>query len=195
MTRMAILIIGLIIFLGLHSLRVVADPWRARQVAALGEIRWKALYSIGSLAGLVLIVWGFARARVDTPVIWTPPMWLHTVTALLVLVSFVLVVAAYVPGTRIKAALGHPMTLGVKTWAFAHLLSAGTLADIVLFASFLIWAVVLFPSARRRDRTAGLKPPAGSIGRDALAVVIAVIAWVVFGAYLHQWLIGVRPMG
>jgi len=195
MMQMAILIIGLIAFLGLHLLRVVADPWRARQVAALGEVRWKALYSIGSLVGLVLVVWGFSLARANTPVIWTAPMPLHYVTAVLVLVSFVLIAAAYVPGTRIRAATGHPMTLGVKTWAFAHLLSAGTLADIVLFGSFLAWAVVVFAAARRRDRAAGTPRPAASITRDALAVVIGVAAWIAFAGRLHEWMIGVRPFG
>ena len=192
---MAILILGLIGFLGLHSLRVVAEPWRVRQVAALGEMRWRGLYSIGSIVSLVLVVWGFSLARSTTPVIWTSPMALHYVTALLVLVSFVLLAAAYVPGTRIQAATGHPMTLGVKTWAFAHLLSAGTLADIVLFGSFLVWAVAVFAAARRRDRAAGTQRPSGALARDALAVVIGVVAWVAFAGRLHEWMVGVRPFG
>ncbi|HEY4037897.1 MAG TPA: NnrU family protein [Burkholderiaceae bacterium] len=192
---MVILILGLIGFLGLHSLRVVAEPWRVRQIASWGEMRWKALYSIASIGSLALVVWGFSLARATAPVVWTAPMALHYVTALLVLVSFVLVAAGYVPGTHIKAATGHPMTLGIKTWAFAHLLSAGTLADILLFGSFGVWAVAVYATARRRDRAAGTQRPSGVLARDALAVVIGVAAWVVFAGRLHEWMVGVRPFG
>jgi len=210
---MAVLIVGLILFLGLHSVRVVAEPWRARQQAALGEARWKMLYSVVSIGSLALVIWGFSLARVATPVLWVPPKALHSVTALLVLVAFVLLVAGYVPGTRIQAAVGHPVTLSAKTWSFAHLLSAGTLADVVLFGSFLGWSVVVFVSARRRDRASfaaasaaatqakadsvtapAAKPrPQGTLARDAVAVVIGAAAWFVFRARLHEWLIGVRP--
>jgi len=190
---MTILILGLIAFLGLHSLRVVAEPWRLRTIGALGEKRWKALYSVASIASFVLLIWGFSLARASTPVIWSPPAPLHAVTAALVLVSFVLLAAAYVPGTRIQAATGHPMTLGIKTWAFAHLLSAGTLADILLFGSFLVWAVAVYAAARRRDRAAGVQRPQSTLARDALAAVVGLVAWAVFAAWLHQWLIGVRP--
>jgi uncharacterized membrane protein len=210
---MAVLIVGLILFLGLHSVRVVAEPWRARQQAALGEARWKMLYSVVSIGSLALVIWGFSLARVATPVLWVPPRALHWVTALLVLVAFVLLVAGYVPGTRIQAAVGHPVTLSAKTWSFGHLLSAGTLADVVLFGSFLVWSVVVFVSARRRDRASfaaasaaatqakadsvtapAAKPrPQGTLARDAVAVVIGAAAWFVFRARLHEWLIGVRP--
>ncbi len=190
---MTILIIGLIIFLGLHSLRVVADPWRTRQVAALGEMRWKGLYSAVSIGSLALVIWGFSLARVGAPVLWVAPMGLHYVTALLVFVSFVLLTAAYVPGTRIKAALGHPMTLGVMIWAVAHLLSAGSLADVLLFGSFLVWAAAVYTAARRRDRAAGTQPPAGRLARDAVVLVISAVAWIALAAGAHQWLFGLRP--
>ncbi|MBV8210090.1 MAG: NnrU family protein [Burkholderiaceae bacterium] len=192
---MSVLIIGLVAFLGLHLLRVVAEPWRLRQITKLGERRWKALYSVASIASFALLIWGFVLARASTPVIWVPPMPLHYVTAVLVLVSFVLIAAAYVPGTRIQSAIGHPMTAGIKTWAFAHLLSAGTLADILLFGSFMVWAIVVYAAARRRDRAAGLQRPRGMLARDALAAVVGLVAWAVFAARLHQWLIGVSPFG
>jgi len=192
---MAILVLGLIVFLGVHSARVFAEPWRARQAAALGELPWKALYSVVSISGFALLLWGFSLARVNAPALWSPPQPLHYLTALLVLVSFVLVAAAYVPGTRIKAATGHPMTLGIKTWAFAHLLSAGSLADVLLFGSFLAWAVAVYAAARRRDRAAGARRPEGSLARDAVATVIGAAVWVAFAARLHEWLIGVRPFG
>ncbi len=190
---MTILVIGLIAFFGLHSVRIVAEPWRVRQIAALGEPRWKSLYSLASIAALALMLWGFSLARVGAPVIWSPPKALHYVTALLVLVSFVLVAAAYVPGTQIKAATGHPMTLGIKTWAFAHLLSAGTVADVLLFGPFLLWSVAVYAAARRRDRAAGAQRPEGKWTRDMVAVVIGAIAWVAFAAWVHQWLVGVSP--
>jgi uncharacterized membrane protein len=164
-------------------------------VAALGEGRWKALYSIASIAALALLIWGFSMARVNTPVVWSPPNALHYLTGLLVLVSFVLVAAAYVPGTRIKSMTGHPMTLGIKTWAFAHLLSAGTLADMLLFGSFLAWAVMVYAAARRRDRAAGTQRPDGTLARDALALGVGAVAWLAFAAGLHQRLIGVRAFG
>ena len=115
--------------------------------------------------------------------------------ALLTLIAFVLLAAGNLRGTRIKHALGHPMVLGVKVWAFAHLVSNGTLADAVLFGSFLVWAIVDYASSRRRDRAAGTVYPEGALGRDALAILVGVAAWVAFAFWLHGWLIGVRPLG
>jgi len=128
-------------------------------------------------------------------VLYTPPVWARHVAALLMLPAFILIVAGNMRGTRMKAALGHPMLLGTKVWAFGHLLANGTLADVVLFGSFLVWAVADYASARRRDRAAGVVYPAGAWSRDALAVVVGVVAWFVFGFWLHGWLIGVRPFG
>jgi uncharacterized membrane protein len=190
---MTLLIIGLIAFLGLHSVRVFAETWRVRTIAALGEPRWKSLYSLASIVTLALMLWGFSMVRVGGPVVWSPPKALHYVTGLLVLVSFVLVAAGYVPGTHIKAATGHPMTLGIKTWAFAHLLSAGSLADILLFGSFLAWSVMVYTAARRRDRAAGAPRPEANWARDMLAVAIGVLAWVAVVARVHQWLVGASP--
>jgi uncharacterized membrane protein len=175
--------------------RIFADPWRNAQIARLGEKPWKGLYSLVSAAGFVLLIWGFGRARADTIVLWQPPLWTHYLAALLTLIAFVLVAAASVPGTRIKAALHHPMILGVKSWAFGHLVANGSLADVVLFGSFLAWAVVDFAASRKRDRAAGTVYPPGAIARDAIAVAIGTIAWAVFAFYLHERWIGVRPFG
>ena len=140
-----------------------------------------------------MIVWGYGQARLDPVVVWTPPAWTRHVTSLLVLPSFVLLVAGNMRGTKMKAALGHPMVLGTKLWAFAHLLSNGMLADVVLFGSFLAWAIADFASARRRDRAAGTVYPPGSIARDMIAVTIGIAAWAAFGLWLHGPLIGTRP--
>jgi len=192
---MTLLILGLILFLGVHSLRIFADPWRTAQIARLGEGPWKGLYSLASIVGFVLLVWGFGPARAATVVLWSPPFWTHYVAGVLTLIAFVLIVAAYVPGTRIKSWLHHPMVLGVKVWAFAHLISNGTLADVVLFGSFLVWAIADFASSRRRDRAAGTVYPAGTFGKDAVAVVVGVVAWAVFAFWLHGLLFRVRPLG
>lgn len=180
-------------FLGVHSVRIVADPWRARTVARVGEGPWKIAYSLVALAGLVLIVWGYGQARMAPVVIWTPPVWTRHVAALLVLPAFILIAAGNMRGTRIKARLGHPMVLGTKLWAFAHLIANGMLADVLLFGSFLAWAIVDYASARRRDRAAGTVYRPGSARGDVLAIVAGTVAWYVFGFWLYGPLIGVRP--
>lgn len=190
---MTALVAGLVLFLGIHSIRIFADDWRTARIARMGEGTWKGLYSLASLAGLVLIVWGFGQARLDPIVVWSPQAWTRMAAALLMLPAFVLIVAGNVRGTRMKAAIGHPMVLGTKIWAFGHLIANGTLADIVLFGSFLAWAIAAFAAARRRDRAAGVVYPAGTWSRDALVVAIGVAAWFVFGYWLHGPLIGVRP--
>lgn len=187
------LILGLVIFLGVHSVRTYADGWRAAQIARRGEGAWKGLYSLVSLIGLVLIVWGYGQARVHAVDIWNPPQWTHPVTAFLMLPAFILIVAAYVPGNHIKAAIGHPMLAGVKLWAFAHLLSNGRLGDILLFGAFLLWAAWTFVASRRRDRLAGTRYATGTVARDGITMVVGFAAWVLFALYLHLWLIGVRP--
>ena len=190
---MTLLVAGLAVFLGFHSVRIVADAWRASVIARIGRNPWRALYSIVSLAGFALIVWGYGHARLDPIVLWSPPTWTRYVTSLLVLPAFVLVTAGNMTGTRIRARLGHPMLLGTKLWALAHLVSNGTLADVVLFGAFLAWAIVDYASARRRDRESGTTYPPGTASRDWAAIAIGTVAWFVFGFWLHGPLIGVRP--
>ena len=192
---MLILVLGLLLFLGAHSVRIVAEPWRNDQIARLGEGKWKGLYSLVSLAGLVLIVWGYGQARLDPVVLWSPPVWTRHAAAALTLPAFILIVAGNMRGTRMKRTFGHPMVAGVKVWAFAHLLANGMLADVVLFGSFMVWAIVDYRAARRRDRATGVVYPPGALSRDLVAVVIGTAAWVVFAFWLHQWLFGVRPLG
>jgi uncharacterized membrane protein len=140
-----------------------------------------------------LLVWGYGQARQQGVVLFDPPVFMRHLTSLLMLVSFVLLAAAKVPGNHIKARLGHPMIIGVKVWAFAHLLANGRLSDVVLFGAFLAWAVADFIAARKRDRAAGTVYPPGDELRTVLTVVAGVVAWAVFVAGLHLWLIGVAP--
>jgi uncharacterized membrane protein len=192
---MTTLFAGLVLFLGAHSVRIFADGWRSAQIARAGVGAWKTIYSIVSIAGFAMIVWGYGQARLAPVDLWLPPLWTRHAAALLTLPAFLLLAAAYVPGTRIKAMVGHPMVLGVKVWAFAHLLSNGRLADVVLFGAFLAWAIADYVAARRRDRAAGTRYPVGPVSRDALAVAMGVAGWGVFAFALHGWLIGVRPFG
>jgi uncharacterized membrane protein len=192
---MTLLILGLVIFLSTHSLRVVADDWRSARIAAMGLSAWKGVYSVISIIGFVLIVWGYGAARGAPVVLYAPPVWTKHVAALLTIPAFILLAAAYVPGTRIKRAVGHPMVAGVKSWAVAHLIANGTLADVVLFGAFLAWSIADYASARRRDRAAGTVYAVGPVSRDVVAIVIGLVAWAVFAFWLHGPLIGVRPFG
>lgn len=189
------LVAGLLLFLGVHSVRIVAEDWRARRIAAMGAGAWKGLYALVSLAGLVLVVQGYAEARSAPIALWSPPVWTRHLASLLTLVSFVLLAAAYVPRNRIRAAVGHPMVAGVKAWAIAHLLANGSLADLLLFGAFLVWAIFDFRAARRRDRRTGGVPSSGRLAGDATVLVVGVVAWAAFAFWLHGALIGVRPFG
>jgi len=192
---MEILILGLALFLGVHSVRIVADSWRTRMIAARGENTWKGLYTLVSLAGFALIVWGYGLARQQPVVLWVPPIGMRHAAALLTLIAFVLLAAAYVPRNVFKARLHHPMVLSVKVWALAHLISNGNLADVVLFGAFLLWAVLDFRAARQRDRAQNsVYAPATAAG-TGIAVVVGTAAWAGFAFWAHVWLIGVAPMG
>lgn len=192
---MTILIVGLVLFLGVHSTRIVAEDWRAQQIVHLGEQRYKGIYSLVSIVGFIVLIYGYGLARQAPVVLWTPPAWARMLGALLTIPSFILLAAAYAPGTRIKKAVGHPMVLGVKIWAFAHLLANGNLADVVLFGAFLAWAVADYVSSRKRDRAAGRVYVTGPVTRDVTAVALGLVLWVIFALWLHAWLIGVRPLG
>jgi uncharacterized membrane protein len=192
---MVALLLGLVLFLGIHSTRIVADPTRTRMVGRLGENGWKGLYSVVSLVGFVLLVWGYGQARQSPVVLWTPPRGMNHLAALLMVFSFVLLAAAYGPANKIRAKLHHPMVLAVKIWAVAHLLANGTLADVLLFGAFLVWAIVDFASSRRRDRATGKVYPAGSTNATIASVFIGLAAYGVFLVWGHRWLIGVSPLG
>ena len=187
---MAWLILGLVLFLGVHSTRIFADDWRTAMLARLGEGPWKGIYSLLSIAGFVLLVWGYVQARQQVP-LWDPPAVMRYATAVLMLPVFVFFVAAYVPRNAIKASLHHPQVLSVKVWAFAHLLSNGNLADVLLFGGFFAWAALSFTAARKRDRAAGRAYPAGTLQQTLICVVTGLALYAAFVMGLHAWLIGV----
>ena len=192
---MNLLILGLVAFLGIHSARVFAEAPRQALMARWGPMAWKGLYALVSLLGLVLMVQGYGQARLDPVVLWVPPAGMRHLAALLTLLAFILVAAAYVPGNALKERLRHPMTLGVKTWALSHLLANGNLADVLLFGGFLVWSVLVFRAARARDR---LQPPPALAVRPAAlleCVAIGALAWAAFAFWAHAALIGVRPFG
>jgi uncharacterized membrane protein len=192
---MIALIAGLVVFLGTHSVGVLAPRWREAQIARIGPQRWKLAISVASIVGFVLLIWGYGLARAEAGALWSPPSWGPHAAALLTMIAFVLVTAAYVPGTHFKSALGHPMTAGVGLWAFGHLLSNGGAQDVILFGVFLAWAIAVFATRRRRDRDAGVVRPPGRARQDLIATAIGVVAALAFAAFLHGPLIGVRPFG
>jgi len=192
---MTMLLIGLLIFLGAHSVRIFAEPWRQAQIARMGAGAWKGAYSLVSLAGLALIVWGYGVARAVPVELWASPGWMRHLSSLLNVGAFVLLAAAYVPRNRIRVEAGHPMVAGVALWALAHLLSNGRLADLVLFGAFLAWGLLDFRAARARDREAGVRRAPGTPGGDLAVLAVGIAAAAVFALWLHGPLVGVRPFG
>ncbi|KVH60475.1 NnrU family protein [Burkholderia cepacia] len=192
---MLVLILGLAIFLGVHSIRIVADGWRSATIERIGEKGWKGPYAIASIIGFVLIVWGYGIARQGATLLWVSPVGVRHLTGMLTAIAFVLIAASYVPGNRIKTLVGHPMVAGVAVWAIAHLLANGTLHAVVLFGAFFVWSLVDFVVWRARDRREGVRYPAGRLSGDVLAIVAGLVVWAVFVLFLHGWLIGVRPFG
>ena len=191
---MGMLILGLVVFLGVHSVRIVADDARTAMIVRLGGNGWKGLYSLLSLIGLGLVIWGFGLAREQPTALWSPPFFMRHVAWLLTLLAFILLAAAYVPGNAIKARLHHPMVLGVALWALAHLLANGNLAHAVLFGSFLIWALLSFAAARARDRAGHLQYAAGTAAGTVMAVLLGAAAWVGVAFWAHGLLIDIRPV-
>ncbi len=182
------LILGLVIFLGVHSVSIAAEPWRNRMAFRLGEWTWKGLYSVIAIIGFVLIIHGYGLARLDPTWLYMPPLWMRHVSFLLLLPVFPLLLAAYFPG-RIQATLKHPMLVAVKLWALAHLLTNGTAADVLLFGSILAWAVADRISLKRRTpRPIPGLPRAG--WNDAIALAGGLIIYVAFVLWLHRILIG-----
>jgi uncharacterized membrane protein len=192
---MTILIVGLLIFLGIHSSRIFAETARQNFIAQRGENAWKGIYTVVSFIGLGLIVWGYGLARQQPIVLWNPPAATRHIAALLTLIAFILVASTYFKQSWMRVRFQHPMVLGVKVWALSHLLSNGTLADVLLFGGFLAWAVLCFIASKKRDRLLKTQYPAAQAKATILAVVAGVIGWLVMAMWLHGLLIGVKPFG
>ena len=206
------LILGLILFLGAHSVRIWADGWRNQTIEAYGEKAFKGVYALVSILGFYLLVVGYGEARLQTVALWNPPIFTKHISMLLMLLSSILLMATYIPRNHFKMRLGHPMVLSVKVWALSHLLANGNLADLVLFGSFLIWAVLNFRSARARDRALLLNlndaedPAAEPLTESEstnqpklLSTIITLVGgiaiWALITFVLHAKIVGVSPMG
>jgi uncharacterized membrane protein len=190
---MLLFLVGLVLFLGVHSVAIVAPRWRAERVAR-NPGAWKGGYAALSLVGFVLLIYGYGLARQVPVVIWSPPTPMRHAALLLMLPVFPLLFAAYLPG-RVKAAAKHPMLLAVKSWAAAHLLANGTLVDMVLFGAFLAWAVADRISVKRRAVAVHGEAGHGSVRNDLLAIGGGLLVYAVFLLWAHRWLIGVSPLG
>ena len=193
---MLVLVVGLVLFLGIHSVSIVAPRWRLAMIERLGEWPWKGVYSIVSAVGLVVLVVGYGMARREPVVLYAPPAALRHVALLLMVPVFPLFLATYFPG-RISRATKHPKLLSVKIWATAHLIANGTLADVVLFGAFLAWAVADRISVKRRPAIETHKVPGAppAAANDAIAIVAGLAVYVVFLFWAHRALIGVSPLG
>jgi len=189
---MTTLIIGLVLFLGVHSVSIVNAAWRDSVVARMGKGPWQGLYSLVAAAGLVLVVYGYGVARQDPVILYVPPLWLRHLTLGLMIPVFVLLLAPYFPG-RIKTTARHPMLLATKLWALAHLFANGTLADVVLFGSFIAWAGMDRVSMKRREQreVPGASP---SKWNDLIVLVLGLIIYAVMVGGAHLRLIGM-PVG
>jgi|SRR5271168_735150 len=192
---MAILVLGLIIFLGLHSIRIVSEGSRERAIARLGEGPWKGIYSLVSAVGFVLIVWGFAKARYTAPILWTPFPGARHATIFLMLVSMVLLASYLFKQSHITAAVHHPMLWSVAAFGLAHLIANGSAADAVLFGAFLVWAAADLVSSYARHRRDGVVYPEPKWSATTGAIVTGLAFWAVLAFWLHYWLFGVSPLG
>lgn len=191
---MTILVLGLVLFLGAHAVRIVAPGWRAAMIARIGEGPWKGVYSLVSVLGLGLIVWGYGLAR-QTPVeVWTPPVWGRHLGATLMLVASIVFAAFEIRGNHIAAALKHPMLIGTMLFALAHLMANGTAADLALFGGFLVWAGADLVSVLNRDAPSPRPPRSPTWARTGAAVLAGVAFWAVMVYRLHAWLFGVQPL-
>jgi uncharacterized membrane protein len=188
---MTILILGLVVFLGIHSVRILAGPFRDAQVAANPK-RWRGLYSLVAGVGLGLIIWGWILYRPMSPQLYDPPTWGRHAAWLLVWLAFVLMPVSHAPTGRIKATVRHPMLLGLIFWSSGHLLANGDQASVMLFGSFLAWAIVDLASALGRKEPA---PVVVKPRSDIIAVVAGTVLWALFVFFLHRVLFGVSPLG
>ena len=191
---MTLLVLGLVIFLGLHSTRIVSESGRERTIARFGEGPWKGIYSALSAIGLVIIVWGFARARFDAPELWSPPAGARHITMLLMLVALILLAGYLFKRSHVAVMSHHPMLWAVLLWSAGHLIANGSAADLLLFGAFFVWSAADLASSYARDRRNGVIYPAPELGATAAAVVVGLVVYALLIGGLHLWLFGVSPL-
>jgi uncharacterized membrane protein len=191
---MFLLILGLVLFLGAHSVRIFAEDWRTGIISRLGAQRWKGVYSLVSILGFLLIIWGFAQARHGAPQLWAPPVWARHLNLLVMLVSLILFAAANPKPSHYKAILHHPMVWGVILWSGGHLLANGTQADAVLFGAFFVWGALDLFAAYARDRRERVVYAAPQWRSTIIATIAGAAVWAVFVFWAHLWLFGVSPL-
>ncbi len=189
---MTLFILGLVLFLIPHMVSVVNHSWRDRMVGQLGEWTWKGLYSVVAAVGLTLIIIGYGDARPGSAFLYSPPLWMNHLVALLMLPVFILLLAAYLPG-RIQSHTKHPMLIATKLWALSHLLANGRVVEVLLFGSLLIWAVMVRISLKRRPTRSIPNLPKSGLN-DVIAVVAGLGLYVLFAFHLHLAWIGVPPI-
>jgi len=187
---LAILVLGLVIFIGAHVF-VTRRADRAAMIARLGEGRYKGLFSLVSIVGVLLAAYGFGEYRAaGYIVLWQPPSWTRHIAVALVWPAIICIVAAYFPG-RIKTALKHPMLVGTKLWAVAHLISNGDLGSVILFGAILGWAVFDRITLKRRSDPGAPPIPVGGVQKDIMAVVVGTVIYLALGLWFHPYVVGV----
>jgi uncharacterized membrane protein len=191
---MALLVLGLVIFLGLHSTRIVSESGREKAIARFGEGAWKGIYSLVSAVGFILIVYGFAQARRAAPELWTPPAGARHATMLLMLAALILLASYLFKRSHITAAVHHPMLWAVLAWSLGHLIANGSAADVLLFGAFFVWSVADLLSAYRRERRDVFIYPKPEWTATVGAVVVGLIVYAILLDGLHLWLFGVSPL-
>ena len=192
---MLMFLVGLVLFIGIHLLRALAPAARQGMIDSMGANAFRGLYSVVTIASFCLLVYGFGEARLDTGILYEPPVFLRHLTLLLMLVAMIVLVAGFLPTGYIALYTKHPQVLSVKIWAFAHLLANGETAQVILFAAFLAWGVVMRISLKRRERSGEITPKVFQSARyDLFAVVGGLLIYGLFVMKLHTWLIGVSVM-
>jgi len=192
---MALLIVGIVIFLGLHLIRVIAPGLRQSMIDRLGESGWKGVYSVVSILSLILLIYGFGQARQVTGMLYNPPVWMAHIALTLMLLAMICLAASLLPAGHIAVKTKHPMVLSVKIWALSHLLANGETSSVLLFGAFLAWGVILRIALKRRERAGELTlRPFVSGKYDLYAAIIGVVAWALITFKLHELLIGVAPI-
>ncbi|WP_394182443.1 NnrU family protein [Marinomonas posidonica] len=191
---MLMLVVGLVIFICVHSIRVVAPNWREVHLEKTGLVQWRTRFILLSVLSLALIVLGYQKMRLEPIWLWFPPIVVQHISSLVMLVALFALGSAMVPKTTLKSKMGYPFLISVKLWAFAHLMSNGTLADVILFGSLLVWSVVSFAVYRRRDRRNGVIREDGGVQYNLVAFVFAMVSWFAIVFFLHKVVIGVSPL-